>query len=75
VTASIADFKVDVELRKAIHDLPPFFRPSFTGHVPHHGDTNGLTEYYENMTLSLEIHAKVLTLHKPWMSKGYDDQR
>lgn len=65
---------VDRELRKAMLELPAFFQPD-NSNGPTSNDPKALVEYYEKITLSLAIHSRMLRLHRPWLSRGYEDER
>lgn len=65
---------VDRELRKAMLELPAFFQPD-NNPGPTSNDPKALVEYYEKITLSLAIHSRMLRLHRPWLSRGYEDER
>lgn len=68
---------VDRELRKAMLELPAFFQPDSTSALPQEisSDPKKLVEHYEKITLSLAIHSRMLRLHRPWLSRGYEDER
>ncbi|KAL7419070.1 hypothetical protein Q5752_005906 [Cryptotrichosporon argae] len=66
---------VDRELRKAMLELPAFFQPDATRAAPTPTDPQALVEHYEKITLSLAIHSRMLRLHRPWLSRGYEDER
>ncbi|KAL1407004.1 hypothetical protein Q8F55_006417 [Vanrija albida] len=65
---------VDRELRKAMLELPAFFQPDNSPN-PTITDPKKLVEHYEKITLSLAIHSRMLRLHRPWLSRGYEDER
>ncbi|TXT13049.1 hypothetical protein VHUM_01450 [Vanrija humicola] len=65
---------VDRELRKAMLELPAFFQPD-NSPMPTTSDPKKLVEHYEKITLSLAIHSRMLRLHRPWLSRGYEDER
>ncbi|GMK56923.1 hypothetical protein CspeluHIS016_0307630 [Cutaneotrichosporon spelunceum] len=68
---------VDRELRKAMLELPAFFQPDGSASIPHDAssDPKKLVEHYEKITLSLAIHSRMMRLHRPWLSRGYEDER
>jgi hypothetical protein len=68
---------VDRELRKAMLELPAFFQPDGSASIPQDisSDPKKLVEHYEKITLSLAIHSRMLRLHRPWLSRGYEDER
>ncbi|BEI90346.1 uncharacterized protein CcaverHIS019_0304160 [Cutaneotrichosporon cavernicola] len=68
---------VDRELRKAMLELPAFFQPDGSASIPQDAssDPKKLVEHYEKITLSLAIHSRMLRLHRPWLSRGYEDER
>ncbi|TXT08180.1 uncharacterized protein COLE_05104 [Cutaneotrichosporon oleaginosum] len=68
---------VDRELRKAMLELPAFFQPDGSASIPQDVslDPKKLVEHYEKITLSLAIHSRMLRLHRPWLSRGYEDER
>jgi hypothetical protein len=65
---------VDRELRKAMLELPAYFQPD-SNPGPVSQDPKKLVEHYEKITLSLAIHSRMLRLHRPWLSRGYEDER
>jgi hypothetical protein len=82
----VADlYAVDGELRKAMMELPTFFQPDSTpiskpkdpkSHPPPGSeDHKALVQYYEKIMLNLAIHSRMLRLHRPWLSRGYEDER
>jgi hypothetical protein len=67
---------VDSELRRTMLELPTFFQPSPTSEaVPPHTDPKAMVEYYEKTTLNLGLHSRMMRLHRPFLSRGYDDER
>lgn len=71
-----ADDVVDGELRRKMLELPPFFQPSPSSEkVPPYSDPKAMVEYYEKTTLNLGLHSRMMRLHRPWLSRGYDDER
>jgi len=57
-------------------ELPTFFQPSPTSEaVPPHTDPKAMVEYYEKTTLNLGLHSRMMRLHRPFLSRGYDDER
>lgn len=68
---------VDGELRKAMMELPAFFQPDLNGQdkPPLSSDPKKRIVYYENTLLTLACHSRMLRLHRPWMSRGYSDER
>lgn len=58
-------------------ELPAFFQPDNSGTVSADvtSDPKKLVEHYEKITLSLAIHSRMLRLHRPWLSRGYEDER
>ena len=58
-------------------ELPPFFQPSPSSSeiVPPYSDPKAMVEYYEKTTLNLGLHSRMMRLHRPWLSRGYDDER
>jgi hypothetical protein len=70
------DYIVDSELRRTMLELPTFFQPSPTSEaVPPHTDPKAMVEYYEKTTLNLGLHSRMMRLHRPFLSRGYDDER
>lgn len=65
---------VDRELRKAMLEMPAYFQPD-NNPGPVSQDSKKLVEHYEKITLSLAIHSRMLRLHRPWLSRGYEDER
>ena len=65
---------VDRELRKAMLEMPAYFQPD-SNNEPVSQDPRKLVEHYEKITLSLAIHSRMLRLHRPWLSRGYEDER
>lgn len=55
-------------------ELPAFFQPD-NSVSPTTSDPKKLVEHYEKITLSLAIHSRMLRLHRPWLSRGYEDER
>lgn len=66
---------VDGELRKAMMELPAFFQPDPNTRGPPSQDPKALVQYYEKIMLNLAIHSRMLRLHRPWLSRGYEDER
>jgi hypothetical protein len=64
-------------------DLPTFFQPNSTAPTaldrstppPADQDPKRLVQYYEKVMLHLAIHSRMLRLHRPWLSRGYTDER
>lgn len=56
-------------------ELPAFFQPDSTSRGPPEGDSKALVQYYEKVMLNLAIHSRMLRLHRPWLSRGYEDER
>ena len=84
--ADIASLSVDAELRKAMMELPAFFQPDPTdrpgtstdGENPTRVDQMSPTDqvrHYEKIMLSVAIHSRMLRLHRPWLSKGYTEEK
>ena len=67
--------QVDGELRKAMMELPAFFKPESDKGLPSNGDSKGMVQYYEKVMLNLAVHSRMLRLHRPWLSKGYEDEK
>ncbi|WVR04862.1 hypothetical protein IAU60_001874 [Kwoniella sp. DSM 27419] len=66
---------VDGELRKAMMELPSFFQPDSSTKGPPSQDPKALVQYYEKIMLNLAIHSRMMRLHRPWLSRGYEDER
>lgn len=67
---------VDEELRKAMMELPAFFQPDSTQREPpNNAGPKALVQYYEKVLLNLAVHSRMLRLHRPWLSRGYEDER
>nr|XP_019008195.1 nuclear protein [Kwoniella pini CBS 10737]OCF46976.1 nuclear protein [Kwoniella pini CBS 10737] len=66
---------VDGELRKAMMELPTFFQPDSSTKGPPNQDPKALVQYYEKIMLNLAIHSRMMRLHRPWLSRGYEDER
>ncbi|OCF33762.1 nuclear protein [Kwoniella heveanensis CBS 569] len=66
---------VDGELRKAMMELPTFFQPDSNTKGPPSKDPKALVQYYEKIMLNLAIHSRMMRLHRPWLSRGYEDER
>ena len=68
---------VDGELRKVMLELPSFFQPSPEDRVPPSptSDAASMVQYYEKTTLNLGLHSRMMRLHRPWLSRGYGDER
>ncbi|WVQ69581.1 uncharacterized protein L199_007801 [Kwoniella botswanensis] len=66
---------VDGELRKAMMELPEFFQPDPNTKGPPSQDPKALVRYYEKIMLNLAIHSRMMRLHRPWLSRGYEDER
>ncbi|WVQ80090.1 hypothetical protein IAT38_002191 [Cryptococcus sp. DSM 104549] len=66
---------VDGELRKAMMELPSFFQPDPNAKGPPSKEPKALVQYYEKIILNLAIHSRMLRLHRPWLSRGYEDER
>jgi len=43
--------------------------------APGGDDPKALIQYYEKIMLNLAIHSRMLRLHRPWLSRGYADER
>ncbi|EIW71088.1 hypothetical protein TREMEDRAFT_11544, partial [Tremella mesenterica DSM 1558] len=71
----MTDAPVDGELRKAMMELPAFFQPDRDRRPPLPHDPKNLVQYYEKIMLSLAVHSRMLQLHRPWLSRGYKDER
>jgi hypothetical protein len=57
-------------------ELPTFFQPTPTeSHIPPYNDPKAMVEYYEKTTLNLGLHSRMMRLHRPFLSRGYDDER
>ncbi len=56
-------------------ELPAFFQPTPLCEGPASREPEVLVAYYEKVTLNLAIHSRMLRLHRPWLSKGYQDER
>jgi hypothetical protein len=56
-------------------DLPTFFQPDPSDRVPPVSDKKAMVQYYEKTTLNLGIHARMLRLHRPWLTRSYEDER
>ena len=69
------DLTVDGELRKALMELPPFYQPDQIHREPAPGNSDDQVQFYERTMLSLACHSRVLRLHRPWLSRGYKDER
>ncbi|ORX35880.1 fungal-specific transcription factor domain-domain-containing protein [Kockovaella imperatae] len=65
---------VDGELRRAMMDLPPFYQPD-SGRGPASTNPGDQVQFYERIMLNLAVHSRVLRLHRPWLWRGYTDQR
>jgi hypothetical protein len=39
------------------------------------GDPRALVQYYEKIMLNIAIHSRMLRLHRPWLSRGYQEER
>lgn len=73
---------MDAEHRQAMMELPLFFQPNSSDRpgtaaprAPPSQDPKTLVQYYEKIMLNLAIHSRMLRLHRPWLSKGYTDER
>lgn len=67
---------MDGELRRTMLELPTFFQPSpISEVVPPSTDPKAMVEYYEKTTLNLGLHSRMMRLHRPFLSRGYDDER
>lgn len=75
ITNFLTRLSVDGELRKAMMELPSFFQPDQTTKVPPSNEPKALVRYYEKTILNLAIHSRMLRLHRPWLSRGYKDER
>lgn len=38
-------------------------------------DPRALVQYYEKIMLNIAIHSRMLRLHRPWLSRGYQEER
>lgn len=58
-------------------ELPSFFQPSPEDRVPPSPSSNAasMVQYYEKTTLNLSLHSRMMRLHRPWLSRGYSDER
>jgi len=56
-------------------ELPAFFQPDPNTRGPPGDDPKALVHYYEKVMLNLAIHSRMLRLHRPWLSRGYEDER
>jgi hypothetical protein len=56
-------------------ELPAFFQPDPNTRGPPPQDPKALVQYYEKIMLNLAIHSRMLRLHRPWLSRGYEDER
>lgn len=56
-------------------ELPAFFQPDASDREPPSEDPKSLVQYYEKILLNLAIHSRMLRLHRPWLSRGYADER
>lgn len=58
-------------------ELPAYFQPDSAATISSDIVSNPkkLVELYEKTTLSLAIHSRMLRLHRPWLSRGYEDER
>mgnify|MGYP006876486298 CR=1 FL=1 len=56
-------------------ELPAFFQPDPNTRGPPPDDPKALVHYYEKIMLNLAIHSRMLRLHRPWLSRGYEDER
>nr|ODN88678.1 nuclear protein [Cryptococcus depauperatus CBS 7841] len=65
---------VDGELRKAMMELPSFFQPDCNNKEVPSQEPKARVQYYEKIILSLAIHSRMLRLHRPWLSRGYEDE-
>jgi hypothetical protein len=64
---------VDGELRRTMLE---FFQPTPTdSSTPPYADPKAMVEYYEKTTLNLGLHSRMMRLHRPFLSRGYDDER
>jgi hypothetical protein len=66
---------VDGDFRKAMMELPAFFQPDPNTNGPPRDNPKALVHYYEKIMLNLAIHSRMLRLHRPWLSRGYEDER
>lgn len=64
-------------MRKTMLELPSFFQPSAEDRVPPSpgSDPASMVQYYEKTTLNLGLHSRMMRLHRPWLSRGYTDER
>ena len=56
-------------------ELPSFYQPDQTQRGPATGDPGNQVQFYERIMLNLAVHSRVLRLHRPWLTKGYTDER
>jgi len=56
-------------------ELPAFFQPDPNTQGPPRDNPKALVHYYEKIMLNLAIHSRMLRLHRPWLSRGYEDER
>lgn len=56
-------------------ELPAFFQPDPSTRGPPSQDAKSLVQYCEKVMLNLAIHSRMLRLHRPWLSRGYEDER
>lgn len=56
-------------------ELPSFFQPDQNTKGPPSNEPKILVRYYEKTILNLAIHSRMLRLHRPWLSRGYEDER
>jgi hypothetical protein len=56
-------------------ELPAFYQPDPSDRGPLSNDPKVLVQHYEKIMLNLGIHSRMLRLHRPWLSRGYEDER
>lgn len=60
-------------------ELPAFYQPDpsarDTAPPTSSSGPKALVQHYEKVMLNLAIHSRMLRLHRPWLSKGYEDER
>jgi hypothetical protein len=56
-------------------EMPAFFQPDPNAKNPKSQNPEALVAHYEKVTLNLAAHSRMLRLHRPWLSRGYADER
>ena len=56
-------------------DLPAFFQPDSISQESTGHDPLSLVRHYETVLVNLAVHSRMLRLHRPWPSRGYEDER